>query len=99
MQRKARIVEERFKSLAAILSENGMPATERGRGLMRGIDVVSGDIADKITGMAFEHGLIIETSGQDGEVVKCLCPLTISDEDLLEGLDILEKCVKAVASR
>ncbi|BBI74380.2 hypothetical protein HAALTHF_37830n [Vreelandella aquamarina] len=47
-----------------MLTENGMPATERGRGLMRGIDVVSGDIADKITSHAFEHGLIIETSGQ-----------------------------------
>nr|AAY52238.1 L-diaminobutyric acid transferase [Halomonas sp. BYS-1] len=96
VQRKARIVEERFQKLAALLSENGMPATERGRGLMRGIDVVSGDIADKITSKAFEHGLIIETSGQDGEVVKCLCPLTISDEDLLEALDILEASVNAV---
>ena len=73
-----------------------MPATERGRGLMRGIDVVSGDIADKITSHAFEHGLIIETSGQDGEVVKCLCPLTIPDEDLLKALDILEASVKSV---
>ncbi len=96
VQRKARIVEERFQKLAAMLTENGMPATERGRGLMRGIDVVSGDIADKITSHAFEHGLIIETSGQDGEVVKCLCPLTIPDEDLLKALDILEASVKSV---
>ena len=58
---------------------------------MRGIDVESGDIADKITAKAFENGLVIETSGQDGEVVKCLCPLTITDEDLIEGLDILER--------
>ncbi len=98
MQRKARIVEERFQKLAALLTENGIPATERGRGLMRGIDVVSGDIADKITSTAFEHGLIIETSGQDGEVVKCLCPLTITDADLLEALDILETSVKTVIS-
>ncbi|MGY4876703.1 diaminobutyrate--2-oxoglutarate transaminase [Vreelandella aquamarina] len=96
VQRKARIVEERFQALAKKLSDNGMPASERGRGLMRGIDVVSGDIADKITSKAFEHGLIIETSGQDGEVVKCLCPLTIQDEDLLKGLDILEASVDAV---
>ncbi|MDK9687261.1 diaminobutyrate--2-oxoglutarate transaminase [Halomonas sp. LC1] len=96
VQRKARIVEERFQKLAALLTEHGMPATERGRGLMRGIDVVSGDIADKITSTAFEHGLIIETSGQDGEVVKCLCPLTIPDADLLEALDILEASVKSV---
>ena len=49
---------------------------------------------DKITAKAFENGLIIETAGQDGQVVKCLCPLVISDEDLLEGLDILERSAK-----
>ncbi len=65
---------------------------------MRGIDVVSGEIADKITGKAFENGLIIETSGPEGEVVKCLCPLTITDEDLLEALDILEDAVKSVVN-
>ena len=79
-----------------MLSKAGMPASERGRGLMRGIDVETGDVADKITGKAFENGLIIETSGQDGEVVKCLCPLTISDDELQKGLDILEAAVKDV---
>lgn len=94
VQRKGRVVEDRFQKIAAWLTENGIPASERGRGLMRGIDVGSGDIADKITHKAFEKGLVIETSGQAGEVVKCLCPLTISDEDLLEGLDILEASAK-----
>lgn len=98
VQRKGQIVEERFQKIAAWLSEQGIEATERGRGLMRGIDVGSGDIADKITHKAFENGLIIETSGQDGEVVKCLCPLTISDEDLLEGLDILEASTRQAFS-
>jgi len=37
--------------------------------------------------------MIIETSGPDSEVVKCLCPLTISNEDLARGLDILEESV------
>lgn len=96
VQRKGKIVEERFQRLASQLTDAGMPASERGRGLMRGIDVESGDIADKISGKAFEHGLIIETSGQDGEVVKCLCPLTITDEELEKGLSILETAVKEV---
>ena len=94
VQRKGRIVEERFARIAAMLTEMGYPASERGRGLMRGIDVRDGDVADKITAKAFENGLIIETAGQDGQVVKCLCPLVISDEDLLEGLDILERSAK-----
>lgn len=98
VQRKSRIVEERFQKIAAWLGEQGIEASERGRGLMRGIDVGSGEIADKITHKAFENGLIIETSGQDGEVVKCLCPLTITDEDLLEGLDILESSTRQAFS-
>ncbi|MCE9684227.1 diaminobutyrate--2-oxoglutarate transaminase [Halomonas alkalisoli] len=96
VQRKGEIVADRFQKIAAWLTERGIEATERGRGLMRGIDVGSGEIADKITGKAFENGLVIETSGQDGEVVKCLCPLTIPDEDLQQGLDILEESVKQV---
>lgn len=96
VQRKGRVVEERFQQIAAWISEQGVTATERGRGLMRGIDVGDGELADKITSKAFEKGLIIETSGQAGEVLKCLCPLTIPDEDLLKGLDILEASVKDV---
>ncbi|MCE8019063.1 diaminobutyrate--2-oxoglutarate transaminase [Halomonas sp. MCCC 1A11036] len=98
VQRKGRVVEDRFQKLAAWISEQGVLASERGRGLMRGIDVGSGELADKITAKAFEKGLVIETSGQAGEVVKCLCPLTIPDEDLLKGLDILEESVKEVVA-
>ncbi len=98
VQRKGRVVADRFQKIAAWISEQGIEASERGRGLMRGIDVGSGEVADKITRKAFENGLVIETSGQDGEVVKCLCPLTITDEDLLEGLDILETSVKQALS-
>ncbi len=98
VQRKGRVVEDRFKKIAAWINERGTPASERGRGLMRGIDVGSGELADKITAKAFEKGLVIETSGQASEVVKCLCPLTIPDEDLLQGLDILEDSVKEVVA-
>ena len=96
--RKGEIVAKRFQKIAGMLRELGIEASERGRGLMRGIDVGSGEIADKITHQAFENGLVIETSGQDGEVVKCLCPLTITDEELQEGLDILEKSAKQALS-
>ncbi len=96
--RKGEVVAERFQKIARMLREMGIEASERGRGLMRGIDVGSGEIADKITHQAFENGLVIETSGQDGEVVKCLCPLTITDEELKKGLDILETSTKQALS-
>ncbi|MGV8995826.1 MAG: diaminobutyrate--2-oxoglutarate transaminase [Parvibaculaceae bacterium] len=66
----------------------------RGRGMMRGLVVESGEIAQRITSAAFELGLIIETSGAHDEVVKVLAPLVIDDDLLVQGLDILENCVR-----
>jgi diaminobutyrate-2-oxoglutarate transaminase len=66
----------------------------RGRGMMQGLDCGSGELASSITQKAFHAGLVIETSGADGQVVKCLCPLTISDQRLAEGLQILDESVR-----
>lgn len=70
----------------------------RGRGMMRGIDVGSGEIASRITAAAFNRGLIIETSGAHDEIVKVLAPLTIDEAVFAQGLDILEECVSEVLS-
>jgi diaminobutyrate-2-oxoglutarate transaminase len=69
----------------------------KGRGMMRGVDVGSGDLAEKICARAFEKGLVIETSGAGDEVVKVLAPLTTPDEMFQKGLDILVDAVKDVA--
>ncbi|MCE9650976.1 MAG: diaminobutyrate--2-oxoglutarate transaminase [Parvibaculum sp.] len=66
----------------------------RGRGMMRGLDVKTGDVAERITSAAFERGLIVETSGAHDEIVKVLAPLVIADDLLVQGLDILEDCVR-----
>jgi diaminobutyrate-2-oxoglutarate transaminase len=68
----------------------------RGRGMIRGLDVGTGEKADRITAAAFERGLIIETSGAHGEIVKVLAPLVIADDVFAHGLDILESCVRLV---
>ena len=61
----------------------------KGRGLMQGVDVGSGELASEICARAFEKGLIIETSGADDEVVKVLAALTIKDETFRKGLGLL----------
>ncbi len=61
----------------------------KGRGMMQGVDVGTGELAGKICAHAFKKGLIIETSGADDEVVKVLAPLTTPAETLRRGLDIL----------
>ena len=64
-------------------------ATLKGRGLMQGVDVGSGDLAGDICARCFEKGLVIETSGAHDEVVKVLAPLTTPVALLREGLGIL----------
>ncbi len=69
----------------------------KGRGMMQGIACRDGDIADAITTKCFERGLIIETAGPNDEVVKCLCPLIITEAELTQGLDWLEEAIKETA--
>lgn len=71
----------------------------KGRGMFRGINCVNGDIASQITRAAFKKGLIIETSGADDHVVKFLCPLVISMENLEKGMDIVEESIREVCAK
>ncbi|MGW0228596.1 diaminobutyrate--2-oxoglutarate transaminase [Actinopolymorpha singaporensis] len=72
----------------------GIPMQVRGRGLARGLVLPSGDLAERVCRNAFERGLLLETSGPEGEVVKLLPPLTVTDDELDEGLSLLEESVK-----
>jgi diaminobutyrate-2-oxoglutarate transaminase len=67
--------------------------TRRGRGMMQGLAFHDPALADRVTQLAFQNGLIIETSGGRDEVIKLLMPLSIEQEKLLAGLDILEQAV------
>ncbi|MBV8081213.1 MAG: aspartate aminotransferase family protein [Actinobacteria bacterium] len=51
------------------------------------------DRAGAIAAAAFARGLILLTCGLYGNVVRLHVPLTISDEDLEAGLDLLEEAV------
>ena len=75
-------------------------ATLKGRGLMQGVDVGTGALAEEICARAFDNGLIIETSGNEDQVVKVLAPLTTSEETFSEGFDILLEAVReTIASK
>lgn len=91
IKRKGAYISQRLQTIVDRYGEGNFSC--RGRGMFQGLNCVSGKLAAKITKKAFERGLIIETSGADDQVVKCLCPLVISDENLKAGLDILEQSV------
>ncbi|MDM7459868.1 MAG: diaminobutyrate--2-oxoglutarate transaminase [Paracoccus sp. (in: a-proteobacteria)] len=91
---KARLIERRLGELAALIPG----AYLKGRGLMRGVDVGSGDLAGAICARAFEGGLVIETSGNEDQVVKILAPLTTPDALFERGFDILLDAARHVLS-
>ena len=53
-------------------------------------------MAGQIAAECFQRGLVIETSGTESHVLKFLAPLTIDEEDLERGLDIIEGAVETV---
>ena len=105
--RKGEIMKSRFLKLKDEVSIIG---DVRGKGLMLGVEFIDpngakdlmghpepgGDIALKVQRLCFENKLIMEKGGRNGSVMRCLCPLTITDEQIEEAMDIFEKVVKEV---
>ncbi len=94
VQQKAQLVHKKFKNISDKYGVTELRV--KGRGMMQGLECRSGEIAEKISRAAFARGLIIETAGNRGQVVKCFCPLTISEADLNRGLDIISESVAEV---
>ena len=97
--RKGKICED---FIAANILPLDSRITQRGLGLIRGIDFEAlGDpeIPHRITDKCFEKKLIIERAGRKDAVVKILPPLTITDEELLKGLNIILESTKEVLGK
>ncbi|WP_026453820.1 diaminobutyrate--2-oxoglutarate transaminase [Saccharomonospora iraqiensis] len=71
----------------------------KGRGMARGLEFESGEVADKVCAAAFDRGLLMETSGPDGEVVKLLPALTTTEAEVEQGLQIISESVDSVLGR
>jgi 4-aminobutyrate aminotransferase len=94
-------VLERIGGWAAGIPEVG---DVRGLGLMIGIEFMrqaapAPDLASRVQRRCLERDLLLLTCGIDDNVIRLLPPLTITEEDLDAGLDILEECVREETSR
>jgi len=67
----------------------------RGRGMIQGLASEDRELAARIAKRCFEKQLIIETSGED-DVLKLLPALTIDEQLLCRGLEIIEDSVADV---
>ncbi|MCB1041563.1 MAG: diaminobutyrate--2-oxoglutarate transaminase [Acidobacteria bacterium] len=75
---------------------DGLISDVRGRGMIWGMEFKKPDLAANVSRMAFEQGLIIETSGAESQVLKLLPPLTINRDTLDLGLRIIESCLASL---
>lgn len=91
---KAEYIHRRFADIAKRREDQIVEV--RGRGMMQGLVFRDPSVTGEICKTAFANGLIVETSGPDDEVVKCLCPLNIEMSDLSCGLTVLEDAIDEV---
>lgn len=90
-----RVMKERLQQVAQSSRDRGLSV--RGRGMMLGLDCSTAELAEKIVRRAFESGLVVERCGAEHQVIKLLPPLTIDQQTLQRGLDILDQSVHASA--
>ncbi|MGH2689524.1 MAG: diaminobutyrate--2-oxoglutarate transaminase, partial [Actinomycetota bacterium] len=90
--RRATALEDRLLRMADRFDAAG--CRTRGRGLLRGLAFSDPELAARASRWAFEHGLLVETSGAAGEVLKVMPPIVIDEGALHEGLDLLEHAVE-----
>lgn len=90
--------EQVEQALISITEENLVDIKEyRGHGLVWGIEFHDKARAGAVARRAFELGLLVETSGPQSEVAKLLPPLTITQDELDEGLRTLARAVRETA--
>ena len=70
-----------------------LQANVRGRGLIYGLEIPAAGFAKKVSQRAFEKGLVIELAGARSQVVKFLPPLTIDEDTLHKGIDIVNEAI------
>lgn len=89
VERKATRIREALEGFAARFEALGGRVV--GRGLIQGLVFDDPTVAGRVSKACFERGLVIECAGLSDEVLKLLPSLTISDDELSLGLEILEQ--------
>lgn len=94
-------IKARFKTLA---QKHDVITDVRGLGAMVGVELCHGgdvkkpaaDVTKAVVAEAAKRGLVLLSCGSYGNVLRLMLPLTVSDEILAEGLDIIEASFDAV---
>ena len=93
-QKRARQWQKRWPMIGDVRGLGGMQAIE----LVRSPDTrePAAEETKEITRYCYEHGLITITAGSYSNVVRVLVPLVVTDQQLDEGMDVLESALQMV---
>ena len=106
VERAARLGEQLTERLLALRESYDVVGDVRGRGLLQGVELVTDKtsktpadaLGNAVTTACLERGLhmnIVQLPGMGG-IFRIAPPLTISEDDLHGGVDLLEASLKAV---
>ena len=102
---RAQRIGEAFARRAAVWNQRfPIVGDVRGVGAMWAVELVKDraskapakDETNAIAKRCYERGLITITAGTYGNIIRTLMPLVIGDDELAEGLDVLEAALAAV---
>ncbi|MFU8780832.1 MAG: diaminobutyrate--2-oxoglutarate transaminase [Kiritimatiellia bacterium] len=94
---KGERVAERFRAIRA--RHPDFFSDVRGLGMIWGIESPVKNFCSLVSREAFERGLLMETAGSEGQVLKFLAPLVIRDDEMAKGLDLLDAAADAAAAK
>ena len=94
---KGTVMERELKKIAETYPE--LEASVRGRGMIYGLELPERGLASQVSERCFENGLIIELAGSYDQVVKFLPALTIDEETLLRGIEIVGQSIGEILKK
>ena len=93
---RAKIIRSSLEALRAKYPD--LIQDVRGLGLLQGVGCAPETLAREVSRVAFENGLVMETSGAEGNVLKLMPPIVVEEDVLCEGLDRLACSFDRVAA-
>ncbi len=99
----SKIVDDRFNKMKQTFSCIG---DVRGLGAMQAIEFIKnsnpaepdGELANNLVNACLNRGLILIGAGTNGNVIRLLSPLVITNENLNKGIDIIEEELKKLTN-
>lgn len=101
--KKARdIADKAMKAFNSWKDKYEVVGDVRGLGCMMGIEFITdkksmkpnADLVNKIVQLALTKGLMLESAGTYGNVIRFLCPLCVTDAQLDKGIELFEETIK-----